>query len=117
MRPIRALSRSPALAATSFACVLLAGCYTWRPAELPLVELVAEGPGSLKVYDRAGDDHVLHSPRIEQDSVVSPDHIGLGGRSRLGERIALEDIAAVSVARSRHNCASAVGIAFLHGLP
>ena len=40
MRRIRALSRIPALAATSFACVLLAGCRTWRPSELPLVELV-----------------------------------------------------------------------------
>ena len=95
MRRIRALSRSPALAATSFACVLLAGCQTWRPSELPLVELVAERPGSLRVYDRAGDEHVLHSPRIEQDSLVSADYMEFADGSRLGERIALEDITAV----------------------
>ena len=97
MRRIRALSRSPALAATSFACVLLAGCRTWIPSELPLVELVAERPGSLRVYDRAGDDHVLDSPRIEQDSLVSLDDIGFasGGATRIGERIALEEIAVV----------------------
>ena len=95
MRRIRALSRSPVLAATSFACVLLAGCRTWRPSELPLVELVAERPGSLRVYDRAGDDHVLDSPRIEQDSLVSSDYMDFADGSRLGERIALEDITAV----------------------
>ena len=95
MRRIRALSKSPTLGATCFACVLLAGCQTWRRSELPLVELVAEGPESLRVYDRAGDDHVLHNPRVEQDSLVSLGGTQFAGLSRPGVRIALEDIAVV----------------------
>ena len=112
MRRIRALSRSPGLAATSFACVLLAGCHTWRPSELPLVELVAERPGSLRVYDRAGDDYVLHDPMIEQDSLVSSDYIEFADGSRLGERIALEDITAVEERKysERRTAVLAVGI-------
>ena len=107
MRRMRALSRSPALAATSFACVLLAGCYTWRPSELPLVELVAERPGRLKAYDLSGHDHVVLNPKIQGDTLVGEVETLFGS----GQRIALEDIAAVQV---RHfNVGATIGVIVL----
>ena len=91
MKQVRIFSAGPALTATSLACVLLAGCYTWRPAELPLHELVSEGRTKVKVYDRAGDDHTLAGPRVEGDTLV-----GSPGLFRT-KRIPLEDIDSVEV--------------------